>query len=482
MNYYIKCKYTSSKQGCTHKTIAKWYLSETCPSFIAANPLHETELDDQPTSDISKRLEEEINLREDMFNISNKHEAIETPPANSIENDYIKNMTSYFLEKKQIPYNLPESVLDANLSENMSISPNESNCPICPTSPLLQKAIVKNKTAKIYTTKKIIENVKIFVKICPDCQAEVIPQDYRSGLLNYNNNILISLEFLVLLRNALLEHTAISRTVSIIEMTNRVKFDKDHIIKAYFMFDALSHKELSFNCDICGFHPVLLTFDTNRKAVFNVEDDIYNMDDDVECDDGRISIQDFWDQIFKYSIAEGVKGRCKNPFLFKPSAKYSAPWLPVECRNLNGAVNTEHLKGRSSVSHDEVDMVNSLSEERLEELLAKGSKKELDAICKDCGIEVQLNTKIDCIKALKSAIASSAHIDKFFVKICMLQEEPRNSFCYLPSWHCIHDERSVQGRKHKGHCRSSFKHEAPSQHCHFRCPTYVGSTHQQTSS
>ena len=172
----------------------------------------------------------------------------------------------------------------------------------------------------------------------------------------------------------------------------------------------------------------------------------------------------------------------QNPFLFKPSAKYSAPWLPVECRNLNGAVNTEHLKGRSSVSHDEVDMVNSLSEERLEELLAKGSKKELDAICKDCGIEVQLNTKIDCIKALKSAIASSAHIDKFFVKICMLQEEPRNSFCYLPSWHCIHDERSVQGRKHKGHCRSSFKHEAPSQHCHFRCPTYVGSTHQQTSS
>ena len=84
---------------------------------------------------------------------------------------------------------------------------------------------------------------------------------------------------------------------------------------------------------------------------------------------------------------------------------------------MNGAVNTEHLKGRSSVSHDEVDMVNSLSEERLEELLAKGSKKELDAICKDCGIEVQLNTKIDCIKALKSAIASSAHIDKFFVKI-----------------------------------------------------------------
>ena len=306
LNYNIKCKCTSSKRGCTHKTIAKWYLSETCPSFIAANPLHETELDDQPTSDISKRLEEEINLREDMFNISNKHEAIETPPANSIENDYIKNMTSYFLEKKQIPYNLPESVLDANLSENMSISPNESNCPICPTSPLLQKAIVKNKTAKIYTTKKIIENVKIFVKICPDCQAEVIPQDYRSGLLNYNNNILISLEFLVLLRNALLEHTAISRTVSIIEMTNRVKFDKDHIIKAYFMFDALSHKELSSNCDICGFHPALLTFDTNRKAVFNAEDDISNMDDDVECDNGRISIQDFWDQIFKYSIAEGV--------------------------------------------------------------------------------------------------------------------------------------------------------------------------------
>ena len=56
----------------------------------------------------------------------------------------------------------------------------------------------------------------------------------QSGIFNFDNQLFVSLDLLDWLRNAVQEHTAISREISILEKRYKVSIDKDKVIKAFF--------------------------------------------------------------------------------------------------------------------------------------------------------------------------------------------------------------------------------------------------------
>ena len=65
--------------------------------------------------------------------------------------------------------------------------------------------------------------------------------------MNFNNKLFLSLDLCLYLRNAIEEHTAIGRVVGIIEKQYDINLPKLQIIKAFFLFDALSDHNFDFS-------------------------------------------------------------------------------------------------------------------------------------------------------------------------------------------------------------------------------------------
>ena len=187
------------------------------------------------------------------------------------------------------------------------------------------------------------------------------------------------------------------------------------MIQAYFMFDAMSRKGHSFRCHQCGYYPVVMNFDVNRKASFRLPK--------IPIDPGKtysdtVNMKEFWDTIFMSAIAEGVFHGKRNPFQISPSFEFWAPWIePMMLKDPNMCVNTEYKKLSDSSLDTGSSVLNSLNSETLEDLLWSGTGDQLKELCKKCNITQNCGTKLDMILALKSVIASNAEVDKFFYRI-----------------------------------------------------------------
>ena len=209
------------------------------------------------------------------------------------------------------------------------------------------------------------------------------------------------MELLVHLRNSLTEHTAIGRALSILEKDHEIKFNSDIIIKAYAMFDALSNTSHSFSCFQCGNHPVVLNFDVSRKACFKLPK-ISVDPNKQQCK--TVNMHDFWNNVFLSAIGDGVFYGKENPFKVDPSFDFWAPWINPETLIGSDVFNTEYEKVNDSVANNISESVlHNLTEDRLEELLLKGTVSELKELCEACNITHKCGTKLDMVVALKSA-------------------------------------------------------------------------------
>ena len=90
-----------------------------------------------------------------------------------------------------------------------------------------------------------------------------------------------------------------------LEKRYKVSIGKDKVIKAFFKFISLTDINSSFKCClcvckcICVYHPTILTFDVNRKCVFNISDIKGNDDTNVkEC----VNIDRFWSNVARLCI------------------------------------------------------------------------------------------------------------------------------------------------------------------------------------
>ena len=376
---------------CVHITIAKWYLAETEPDIFQKSKTVDV-LDEHDDSDLP--VDVDVHFEKEC-------------PAD----DAIKTRTEYFFKNKKIPFDIPKSVLSSVFNDVKDLKPSETSCHFCSGNVELVYVIKKNKGV-IITSRNLFKNINVYTKVCPRCSFEYWMQEFKSGLLNFDNSNFISIEFLLMLRNAIYSHTAISRILTILEATHDLHFNSSLIMKAYFMFDALLSDSHEYTCYLCGDHPAILNFDVNRNAAFRM----HNVVND-NVNEEYVNADDFWNDVFHSAIAEGVRGNADNPYNVNVSISKWAPWISKKTRDNDLVVNTEFMKCSANTADIESQMLHNLSEERLEELLYRGSKQDLVDLCKDCGINATGCTKMGCITALKSALEANAKIDKFFFKI-----------------------------------------------------------------
>ena len=158
----------SSKRGCIHKTIAKWYLATVCPDIFTS------------PGQFPKRLD----VQDCVGSFS--------------------KITDYLYQKKQLPYQLSGTNLPESSSERIMF-PTEGDCVLCGTK---LKATLVRKTGTLYSRLGLVNNITVWSKHCTTCDLDYWCHDYSQGLFNIDNNVFITLDFLVCLRSALNEHTA----------------------------------------------------------------------------------------------------------------------------------------------------------------------------------------------------------------------------------------------------------------------------------
>ena len=63
-------------------------------------------------------------------------------------------------------------------------------------------------------------------------------------------------------------HTAVGRVVATLDDTHQVVLKHQSIVNAYLHFEAVT--EHQYTCVHCGYHPVVLIMDLNKKGAFRL--------------------------------------------------------------------------------------------------------------------------------------------------------------------------------------------------------------------
>ena len=177
-------------------------------------------------------------------------------------------MADYLTEYKMLPLEIPIEFLKETFNNDIVLKPAAKECIYCKT--IMSE---KNSTEKgILIIRFGICKNKVWKKCCSNCNIEYWHNQMQSGIFNFDNQLFVSLDLLDWLRNAVQEHTAISREISMLEKRYKVSIDKDKLIKVFFKFISLTDISSSFKCCLCGYQTTILTFNVNRKCVFNISD------------------------------------------------------------------------------------------------------------------------------------------------------------------------------------------------------------------
>ena len=171
--------------------------------------------------------------------------------------------------------------------------------------------------------------------------------------------------------------------------------------------DGVFDEDENFHCFICGYHPVIITFDVTRKVAFKLRDLVE--DEGNHCE--QVNAKELWANISNFIISVGSDRSIRT------SVDNWAPFLPESSRRGDMLFNTEALKGVQG--SDEQEFLECLSEERLEGILDIADLKMLKELCVECGIDAGQAAKasrIKCVETLKKAMKVHSNIDKIFCK------------------------------------------------------------------
>uniref|UniRef100_A0A3B3BZI3 Uncharacterized LOC112141289 n=1 Tax=Oryzias melastigma TaxID=30732 RepID=A0A3B3BZI3_ORYME len=429
------CPCAKARTSCTHKSIAKWHLFQTHKHLFVTTPLSNTTSQSTPH------------------------------PSHSPTTD-LARIVKYVFEFKKIPATLPEEVTAQRALPDYRkhLLPDESTCRLCPDHPELQEATLVTNKARIVGMQGVIQNVSTYKKRCPSCKLFYRYQEWRDGLHNFNDHVIITLQLCVYLRHNLQNHVSVSRVINSLESLLRVEFPAtDLIFQGYCHFEALSNTEYTYSCVNCGFYPPVVVMDLHRKGVFSFE--VSELEQPGSEFHGEHNIVSFWESVHLHMISRGFfKLPSQNPFVVSPSYENWAPWIGVETRSGNTVLNTEFQKVPQQRSTGEPQLDN-VTEDRLVDELLKQKLSTIRKLCKSCNMDTK-GSRMDLINRLRGEMKSRQTYDKVFqsvwgasggwsvimcphgivysVKFNLRAESPRDYADLLLSWKhlpnvCIYD-------------------------------------------
>ena len=78
----------------------------------------------------------------------------------------------------------------------------------------------------------------------------------------------MTIPLLLEFRGGLLNHTAVSRDVGMLESRLKCTLNAITMSHAYLAFEASTDHDYEFSCHRCGYYPKGLVYDVTKKAVF----------------------------------------------------------------------------------------------------------------------------------------------------------------------------------------------------------------------
>ncbi|XDV46877.1 hypothetical protein PO909_016686 [Leuciscus waleckii] len=384
------CPCHTTTRSCIHKYIAKWHLFQT-----------------------QRELFRKVRSRDE-----NRHEEadlgdIPYPPK---DEQKFKVMVQYILNNKKLPVVLPEHLRLPSVEKQYPrhLIPEEMMCQHCPGNVPLSDPILITQKAKILTSSRIVHDVSTYCKSCHQCGTYFRYQEWKDGIHNCNDRILLDLPLCITIRNMLQVHTAVSRVVEYLERTSGVQFpSSDTVLQGYLHFEALTEHDYQYSCVNCGDHPPVVIMDLHKKGAFHLS--VSDLSPPPEDFNGEVDMQIFWEALSVERIGRGfVTSQQKNPFTVPPSFHFWAPWIgPKTCRS-NHALNTEYKKVRPP-KPTEVSEI-TVTEDRLTEELYKQKVQVVRNLCKECGLDPS-GSRADLLLRLSSEMKSRQTYDKVFQKI-----------------------------------------------------------------
>ena len=354
----------SSRISCKHKSIAKWYLRS---------------------------------FHNDIYSGS----GVPIPRLTTVDLD--RDFTLDVNSLSEIPSDIKPSV--ECFPEDLILIPALTGCPSSNCNGLLDLHEGFDHI-RVLTWQGFVKIRKVWSKKCTSCEAVINYSGIDHGIFNFNNKFLISLSLLLWIRAGIHQHIALSKQINIIETLHDIRVDHNIVRLTFYKFLALINDENNFNCVVCGFHPVVLTFDVTKKVAFKLGKNPHPTHEEAPLE---VDARKFWDNHRKY-VASPDTDRSMEASLMN-----WAPFIPEVSRKGDIIWNTEVMKGVEGGDDDA--FLRCLSEERLAGLLDVSDRSTLRDLCDECGIATTGNlTRNQYIEKLIRALQNHTNIDKFFVK------------------------------------------------------------------
>ncbi|KAM9365863.1 HMG domain-containing protein 3-like isoform 2-T2 [Pholidichthys leucotaenia] len=292
-------------------------------------------------------------------------------------------------------------------------------------------------------------------------------QEWKDGLHNFNDHVILTLRFCLYLRNCFQNHMSVSRTINTLEGLCNQKFPShDVVLKAYCQFEALCDTEYTYSCVICGFYPAVVVMDRHRKRVFSF--DCSKLKPPEADFNGEHDVEMFWECVHLDLVSRGFfDDSSQNPFLVEPSFNNWAAWIGRNTRKSCYVLNTAHEEKVPRQNED--DEVCSVTEECLIDELKRQKVSNLRILCKSCDLDTK-GSRTDLCSRLLDAVKSKQTHEKvvqfiqdalgswsvitcphgitYSIKFNLRQESPRDFADLLLSWEhipnvCIYESAST---------------------------------------
>ncbi|XP_042249063.1 uncharacterized protein LOC121884358 isoform X2 [Thunnus maccoyii] len=360
------CPCTNPRKSCPHKSIGKWHVFQTRKDLLPASTQETFQSHSNPAT-----TELERSVR-------------------------------YTYAEKKIPATLPgDATAPRALTDYPAcLIPTEETCKLCQGHPRLEDGFLITDKATIVSMNGVNHNISTYNKRCPKCHMDYRYQEWRDGLHNFNDHVILTLELCLYMRYNLQNHVSVSRLISCLESFRGQKFPAINIIfQAYCHFEALNNTEYSYSCVNCGFSPAVVMMDIHRNRVSKLE--VSELETPPEDFDGQHNIEDFWDSVHLEMISQGFfPNSSTNPFLVRPSYERWAPWIGKETRKSDSVLNTEFKKMPTSETAGEL---SSVTADRLCEDLLKQNEATLRSLCKSSSVDSS-GSRADLIFRLREKV------------------------------------------------------------------------------
>ncbi|XP_040918070.1 uncharacterized protein LOC121198193 isoform X2 [Toxotes jaculatrix] len=360
------CPCTNPRKSCPHKSIGKWHVFQTRKDLLPAST--------QETSHShSYRATTELD-----------------------------RSVRYTYAEKKIPATLPgDATAPRSLTDYpVCLIPTEETCKLCPGHPRLEEGLLITDKATIVSMSGMKQNISTYNRRCPECHMDYRYQEWRDGVHNFNDHVILTLELCLYMRHGLLSHMSVSRMISCLESFRGQKFPAVSVIfQAYCHFEALNNTEYSYSCVKCGFFPAVIIMDIHRNRVPKLE--VSELKTPPEDFDGLHNVEDFWDSVHLEMISRGFfPSSSTNPFVVRPCYENWAPWIGKETRKSDHVLNTEFKKMLTSETEGEL---SSVTADLLCEELLKQNEATLQSLCKSCSVETS-GSRTDLVIRLREKL------------------------------------------------------------------------------